>query len=264
MKKLPIFQVDAFSAAPFSGNPAAVCLLSESLADDTMQKIAAEMNLSETAFVQAEGEGWRLRWFTPAAEVELCGHATLAAAHVLWERRLLARRALARFFTRSGELRARFRKGWIELDFPARGETPVPAPTGLLSALFVEPRHVGRFRDDYLVEAVDEQTVRGLHPDFALLKQTDARAVTVTARSADPAFDFVSRFFAPKMGVNEDPVTGSAHCLLGPYWGAKLGKNELTAFQASGRGGVVKIRLAGERLFLGGQAKTVLRGELCL
>jgi len=256
-----IVQVDAFTAVPFAGNPAAVCVMSAPAPDDWMQRVALEMNLSETAFLHPEGDGYRLRWFTPAAEVDLCGHATLASAHVLWEDGHLPKDSEARFRTRSGLLRANRDGDWITLDFPAKPPAPAEPPPGLVEALGLEPVEVARNQFDYLVVAADEETVRNLHPDTARLQQLEMRGVIVTARSSDPAYDFVSRFFAPGVGVPEDPVTGSAHCCLAPYWSQVLGRQEFTAFQASPRGGVLRIRLSGDRVLLSGQAVTVMRGE---
>ena len=257
-----IFQADAFTAEPFSGNPAGVCLLTEPRDERWMQAVAREMNLSETAFLLREGEEFRLRWFTPAVEVELCGHATLASAHVLWEEGMLAPSETARFATRSGELRASRRGDLIELDFPAKPEQPAEPPENLLEALGVRPLYLGRNQFDYLLLLDSEEAVRAVSPDFALLRRVNVRGVIVTAPSARAEFDFVSRFFAPAVGVDEDPVTGSAHCCLGPFWAARLGKNELVGHQVSARGGVVNVRVAGDRVFLGGRAVTVLRGEL--
>lgn len=261
---LSLYQVDAFTDRAFAGNPAAVCLLSEPREEDWMQAVAREMNLSATAFLHPEGEdgAWRLRWFTPAVEVELCGHATLASAHVLWETGTLPGDGPAHFHTRSGLLTAERRGDWIELDFPARTAEPTPAPPGLAEALGVEPLWVGKSRYDYLLELASEAAVRSLDPDHRRLAILPVRGVIVTARAENAPFDFVSRFFAPGAGVDEDPVTGSAHCTLGPYWAAHLGKSELLAFQASSRGGVVRVRMEGERVKLGGQAVLVLRGEL--
>lgn len=261
---LPIVQVDAFTDRPFSGNPAAVCLLPAPRDASWMQNVAREMNLSETAFLVKQADGYDLRWFTPAVEVALCGHATLGSAHVLWEDGHLADGAQARFHTKSGLLTAdRAEDGWIELDFPATRAEAAPAPAGLLDALGLSqaPRFVGRSRFDYLVDVVTEDVVRRLTPAFAALARVDARGVIVTSRGSGP-FDFVSRFFAPRSGVDEDPVTGSAHCALAPYWCAQLGKSTLVGYQASARGGVVRVRHAGERVILGGQAVTVLRGDL--
>ncbi len=257
-----IVQVDAFADRPFGGNPAAVCILPGPRADDWMQAVAREMNLAETAFLHPENEGYHLRWFTPAVEVALCGHATLASAHVLWEDGVLPGDRQGRFHTKSGLLTADRRGAWIELDFPATRPAAAPPPPGLTSALGVTPRWVGRSRFDYLVELDSEDAVRGLKPDLSALEQVEARGVIVTSRATTAGYDFVSRFFAPRSGVPEDPVTGSAHCALAPFWGERLGRTELTAYQASARGGVVRVRVAGDRVILGGQAVTVLRGEL--
>lgn len=228
-----------------------------------MQNVAKEMNLAETAFLVRQRDGYDLRWFTPAVEVDLCGHATLASAHVLWEEGHLPSTAQARFHTKSGLLTADRRGDWIELDFPATRAEPAPPPAGLLEGLGVQPRFVGRTRFDYLVEVDSESTVRRLDPDLGAISRVDARGVIVTSRANENSdHDFVSRFFAPQSGVPEDHVTGSAHCALAPYWSAKLGKPELVGYQASARGGVVRVRVQGERVHLGGQAVTVLRGEL--
>lgn len=259
---LAITQVDAFSSAPFAGNPAAVCVLPEARTDAWMQRVAAEMNLAETAFLSPCPDGYGLRWFTPAVEVDLCGHATLASAHVLWETGALAAAETARFHTRSGLLTALRRDDWIELDFPATPAEPCAAPAGLAEALGASPLFVGRSRFDLLVELADEAAVRGLRPDFGRLARIEARGVIVTSRSSDPARDFVSRFFAPQSGIDEDPVTGSAHCCLAPFWGARLGQGALLARQVSLRGGELRLELAGERVRIQGQAVTVLRGEL--
>jgi PhzF family phenazine biosynthesis protein len=256
-----IFQVDAFTARPFAGNPAAVCLLEQPAGASWMQALAAEMNLSETAFLHPRPDGaFDLRWFTPVVEVDLCGHATLASAHVLWETGALAGDAVARFHTRSGVLSAVRQDDWIEMDFPATPAEPVAAPPDLLEALGVDAVAAGRTRFDYLVEVASEAAVRALQPDFVRLAQAPARGVMVTARAAE--YDFVSRFFAPASGIAEDPVTGSAHCCLGPYWAARLGRTRFIAFQASRRGGIVRVALNGDRVLLGGQAVTVFRGEL--
>ena len=260
---VPIFQVDAFTDRPFRGNPAAVCLLSGPRDEGWMRNVAREMNLSETAFVYREGEGFRLRWFTPAVEVDLCGHATLATAHVLWEVGWLAPDEPARFFTRSGLLTARQGEMGIEMDFPALPERPVEGLPGLDEALGVEPLYVGKSRFDYLVEVASEEDVRALNPDFARLKAlSPARGFIVTSRATSEGYDFVSRYFAPSAGIDEDPVTGSAHCCLGPFWGRRLGRREMVGYQASARGGVVRVRLQGDRVTIGGRAVTVLRGRL--
>jgi predicted PhzF superfamily epimerase YddE/YHI9 len=252
---VPILQVDAFTSEPFKGNPAAVCILPEPRQDAWMQAVAAEMNLSETAFLLREGDDWRLRWFTPTVEVDLCGHATLASAHVLLEQD-----GAVRFLTRSGELTARRNGSWIELDFPSLPAETAAAPDGLAEALGANPVHVGKSRFDYVAELRSEKEVRVLRVDIPRLRTVEARGVIVTSRGRD--YDFVSRFFAPRAGVDEDPVTGSAHCCLAPYWSERLGKTELTGYQASARGGVVQVRLEGDRVILRGQAVTVLRGEL--
>jgi predicted PhzF superfamily epimerase YddE/YHI9 len=264
------------------------------------------MNLSETAFLYAEGDGFSLRWFTPVAEVDLCGHATLASAHVLWESGRLAAGAPARFRTKSGLLTATRAAGhpsagaapeapashanagaapgapashanadaapgaptpsaspaWIELDFPATPDEKVSAPPGLADAIGATPRYFGRSRFDYLLELDNEETVKRLEPDFARLSGFPVRGVIATARSSAPGVDFVSRFFAPAVGVNEDPVTGSAHCCLGPYWGRRLKKREFVARQVSARGGVIKVKLEADRVRLAGQAVTVMEGRL--
>ena len=227
-----------------------------------MQAVALEMNLSETAFLVKQADGYDLRWFTPAVEVDLCGHATLASAHVLWEMGQLRPEEQARFHTRSGLLMAARSGVWIELDFPATLEEPAPAPPGLAEALGVSPIYVGKNRFDYLVEVESEAVVRGLQPNFAALKTLGVRGIIVTSRASSPPYDFVSRFFAPGSGIDEDPATGSAHCCLGPFWSNRLGKQEFVAYQASPRGGEVRVRLDGDRVILGGQAVTVLRGEL--
>ena len=258
------FKVDSFTTEPFAGNPAGVCLLTEPRDERWMQAVAREMNLSETAFLLREGDGFRLRWFTPAVEVALCGHATLASAHVLWEEGVLPPSEAARFGTKSGELRASRRGDLIEMDFPSKPEQPAAPPENLLEALGTDPIYLGRNVFDYLLLLKNEEAVRSVKPDFALLRTVTVRGVIVTAPSASPEFDFVSRFFAPAVGVDEDPVTGSAHCCLGPFWAARLGKSELVGQQVSARGGVVSVRVAGDRVFLGGRAVTVLRGELAV
>lgn len=259
---ISITQVDAFTDQPYRGNPAAVCILQEPREDAWMRHVAAEMNLSETAFLLREDGGFRLRWFTPAVEVDLCGHATLASAHVLWEQGHIVGGEPARFHTRSGLLTAVKSGGWIEMDFPATPPAPAPAPPGLAEALGVEPIYAGRSRFDLLVEIESPEQLRRLAPDFAALARADARGIIVTSRSGVPEFDFLSRFFAPAVGINEDPVTGSSHCCLGPYWTARLGKNDLLACQVSARQGIVRVRTEGDRVHLGGQAVTVLHAEL--
>lgn len=259
-----IIQVDAFTGKPFSGNPAAVCLLEAPREAAWMQNVAREMNLSETAFLLKKADGYDLRWFTPETEVDLCGHATLASAHVLWEDGHLQPDEEARFHTRSGLLIARHTGDRIEMDFPSEPQKPAIAPSLLTRALNTTPVYTGKNRFDYLVEIESEDVVRKLRPDFTLLKTVPARGVIVTALSDSREYDFVSRFFAPAVGINEDPVTGSAHCCLGPYWQKRLKKDSFTAYQASSRGGVIRVRVRGERVLLGGQAVIVMRGELAV
>jgi len=257
-----ITQVDAFTSEPFSGNPAAVCVLPEAVNETWMQKVASEMNLSETAFLYAQDDGYNLRWFTPASEVDLCGHATLASAHVLWEAGYLPVDAQARFYTQSGLHTAQRNGAWIEMDFPAEAPAETSAPPFLVEALGVTPKYVGKNRLDYLVEVGSAETLRRLQPDFGLLKTLTGRGVMVTSRADSPDFDFISRYFAPSFGIDEDPATGSTHCCLGPFWQRRLGKDSFTAYQASARGGVLRVQIKGDRVLLGGQAVTVLRGEL--
>jgi PhzF family phenazine biosynthesis protein len=260
--KTKITQVDAFTDSPFAGNPAAVCLLEEPRDETWMQHVAQEMNLAETAFLYPEQDGFHLRWFTPTVEVALCGHATLASAHILWEDGHLRPEQQARFYTLSGLLTAERQGAWIILDFPATPASSATPPAEISQALGVPLTFVGQNQFDYLVELDSEETLRRLKPDLTLLEQVPVRGVIVTSRSSSPDYDFVSRFFAPRSGVNEDPVTGSAHCTLAPYWGERLGKLEMTAYQASARGGILRVGLRGDRVSIGGQAVTVLRGEL--
>jgi len=261
MKGIPVYQVDAFTDRPYGGNPAAVCLLSRPREERWMQAVAAEMNLSETAFLLPEGENYRLRWFTPTMEVDLCGHATLAAAHLLWEEGMVPEGRAISFQTRSGILRAVQRQGWIELDFPAEPPEVAVPPPGLEGALGVEFSYVGRNRMDLFVEIPSAKLLRTLDPDLHFLAALPVRGIIVTAPSDVEGVDFLSRFFAPGAGIPEDPVTGSAHCALAPYWGRILQKSFLAARQVSPRGGALRVRCAGERVILGGKAVTVLKGE---
>lgn len=257
-----ITQVDAFTEKPFAGNPAAVCILEGPADEGWMQNVAREMNLSETAFLHPREGAFNLRWFTPSLEVALCGHATLASAHALWEEGHLAPNQQARFRTKSGLLTAELRDDWIELDFPAvTVEAEIPPP-GLIEALGIKTGYVGKNKFDYLIEAESEETLRNAKPDHTRLRQIEARGIIITSRSDSPQFDFVSRFFAPGSGIDEDPVTGSAHCALAPFWESRLEKREFVAYQASPRGGVVRVRVEGDRVRLAGQAVTVMRGEL--
>ncbi len=259
---IAFYQVDAFTDQPFRGNPAAVCLLPEARDDIWMQQVAREMNLSETAFLLKQDDGFDLRWFTPSVEVDLCGHATLASAHVLWEIAHLDPHEPVRFHTRSGLLTAARRGNEIELNFPATPPEPADAPDGLAEALGATPTYVGRSAFDYLVELESAAAVRELQPDFTRLRTLPVRGVIVTSPDDSGSFDIVSRFFAPGSGIDEDPVTGSAHCCLGPFWSQRFGKTELAAYQASPRGGVLRVRVAGDRVALFGQAVTVIRGAL--
>lgn len=257
-----ITQVDSFTNTRFTGNPAGVCVMPGPGDATWMQQVAAEMNLAETAFLYPDGDEYHLRWFTPTVEVDLCGHATLASAHVLWEAGHLAPTATARFRTRSGLLTATQQDGHITMDFPATPAIPVSAPEVLVAALGVKPVFVGQNQFDYLVEVESAALVRDLTPDLTSIATLPVRGIIVTSRSDVPTADFISRFFCPAVGIAEDPVTGSAHCTLAPYWSTRLGKTELVGYQASVRGGTVTVRLAGDRVHLGGQAITVLRGEL--
>ena len=258
-----IVQVDAFTNEPFGGNPAAVCVLDTPRDERWMQNVAREMNLSETAFLYPENDEFRLRWFTPTVEVDLCGHATLASAHVLYETEIVPRNKQVRFQTKSGLLTADYADGWIKLNFPATQAEETEPPFHFDKALGgASMTYVGCSIFDYLVELESAEQVRTLKPNLPLIELVEARGVIVTAKSDDERFDFVSRFFAPAAGVPEDPVTGSAHCCLAPYWARKLGKDEMIGYQASARGGVVKVATRGDRVLLYGQAVTVLRGEL--
>jgi PhzF family phenazine biosynthesis protein len=259
---LSITQVDAFADKPFSGNPAAVCLLEQQADENWMQLVAREMNLSETAFLLPRDGGFDLRWFTPMAEVRLCGHATLASAHFLWEQGHIIVDQPARFFTKSGVLTALKKGTSIEMDFPALPAAPEDSFEELESALGIKARTVGRSGYDYLVEVESEEAVRDLKPDFGRIARLKVRGVIVTSQANGSGYDFVSRFFAPAVGVNEDPVTGSAHCCLGPFWKERLGRDDLLGYQASARGGFVRTRCVGDRVIISGRAVTVMRGEL--
>lgn len=261
---VPFYQVDAFTDRPFRGNPAAVCLLEEAADERWMQSVAAEMNLSETAFVIPEAGRYGLRWFTPSSEVRLCGHATLATAHTLWATGRLAVTARAEFLTLSGLLTVELDSTLLHMDFPADSPAPSEAPAGLAEALGLRGTlQVMRGREDLIVRLDSAARVRDLAPDFRRLARIEGiRGVIVTAKGEDDHTDFVSRFFAPAVGVDEDPVTGSAHCLLGPYWARELNRQELRAYQASTRGGRLHLRLQGERIVIAGQAVTVTEGML--
>lgn len=270
----PLYIVDAFTDRPFSGNPAAVCLLDAPGSENWMRRVAAEMNLSETAFLHPVVDGWRLRWFTPLVEVDLCGHATLASAHVLMTRggEVHGDQRL-RFHTRSGPLEASASDRTIALDFPAQPAEPAEPPATLLAALdpdrsALRPAAAGHNGTDWLIQMSDEEAVRALSPDFRALSAEDARGIIVTApagpetRAVEPEAEFVSRFFGPAVGVDEDPVTGSAHCALGPWWSERLGRDRVTGRQISARGGTVRVHCRGPRVTLEGQAVTVLEGRI--
>lgn len=258
---IKIYQVDAFTNQVFKGNPACVCIMETAADEQWMQNVAMEMNLSETAFLYPVESGFNLRWFTPETEVDLCGHATLASAHTLWEAGILPIEDEAVFFTKSGRLSAKRDGEYIVLDFPVEPDSPVEIPEALKNALGVSINYAGRNRLDYVVEIEDEETVRALEPDFEIMKGISARGVIVTSPSAKTEYDFVSRYFAPGSGIPEDPVTGSAHCCLGPYWQKRLGKETMWAYQVSKRGGALKVTLKGDRVHIGGQAVTVFCGE---
>lgn len=259
---IPLYQVDAFTDRPFAGNPAAVCILPAWPEDHWLQAVAAEMNFAETAFITRIPDGFHLRWFTPKVEVALCGHATLATSHILWQEGLVPPQAEIRFQTLSGTLRTMLAGDQIEMDFPLLPEEPAEAPAGLVEALGVTPRYVGRSQFDYVVEVDSETALRALKPNFRQLGTVSGRGIIATSLSSDPRFAFVSRFFAPAAGIDEDPVTGSAHCCLAAFWKKRLNRDEFLAYQASARGGVVRVRVAGDRVFLGGRAVTISKGNL--
>lgn len=258
--KIPLYQVDAFTSMLFGGNPAAVCLLEQWLEDQLLQDIAAENNLSETAFLVRNDCGFDLRWFTPVTEVALCGHATLASAQVLFTRRRWPEETIRFRTRRSGELLVRRRDDLLEMDFPALPSQPLTPPTVLGKAIPAQALAVLGSAEDLLVELADERCVRELRPDLAALAKIDCRGVIVTARGEN--CDFVSRFFAPRFGIPEDPVTGSAHCVLVPYWAKKLGKKMLTARQVSPRGGELWCEERGERVGIAGRAVVYLEGTI--
>lgn len=263
--KLPIFTVDAFTEKPFAGNPAAVCILNDAIEDSLMQKIAFELNLAETAFVlkEKDKEGFSLRWMTPVSEVDLCGHATLATSHILWQEGICKKDETIQYHTRSGLLKADFYKGEISLDFPAIPEKKIDYPKELITAIGgVTPKYVGMTKWNYLIELESESDVRNLQPDFNTMLKLPGWGTIITAKADMPGYDFVSRFFAPEKGIQEDPVTGSAHCALGPYWQKRLGKDSFKAYQASERGGTVGVKAAGDRVLLTGMAVTVISGEI--
>ncbi|MEW6528149.1 MAG: PhzF family phenazine biosynthesis protein [Spirochaetota bacterium] len=259
---IKVFIVDAFTSEMFKGNPAAVCVLSTGIPDELMQSIAREMNCPETAFVLPQDNGFLLRWFAPLQEVDLCGHATLATSHVLYEQHIATAQQELKFYTRSGLLIVKKEGDIITMNFPQEIATEYSIPQWVIEALGVKPVYTGKNRMDYLIEVKTEEEVLEINPDFIALKKMDSRGVIITAKSSRMEYDFVSRFFAPGLGVNEDPVTGSAHCCLGPYWQQKLQKSTFTAYQASERGGVLKVEVGDDRVYIGGKAVTVLSGHI--
>lgn len=257
MERVRLFQIDAFAERLFEGNPAAVCLIPEKAPEAWMQALAGEMNLSETAFVRPTEDGFELRWFTPLCEVDLCGHATVAAAHALWLTRSVPASSEIVFHTASGPLRVEQRDGWIAMDFPAAPAREQKSPPDLEEALGVQARWSGWNGLDWCLQVESPACLRTLQPDFSRLARLLSRGVIVTSDSDESRYDFLSRFFAPAVGIEEDPVTGSAHCCLGPYWGQKLNKFEMVGYQASARGGTVGVTLAGDRVILRGKAVQV-------
>jgi len=261
-----LYHVDAFTEVPFKGNPAAVCIIEDDHSDQWMLQVAAEMNLSETAFIRKQPDGYGLKWFTPKKEVSLCGHATLATAHILWEEGLINPAEGIELQTLSGKLTANRNGKVIILDFPSRKVSPTGNNNSINQSIGDDPIFTNKFITEngtiYLLEYGDEEIVRGLHPNFNELLKTDARSVIVTSRSNSNEYDFISRYFAPAVGINEDPVTGSSHCCLAPYWAEKLGKVVLTGYQASLRGGFVQCKHMGNRVQIGGKAVTISKGEL--
>lgn len=259
----PYYQVDAFAIKPFRGNPAAVILMEDTREDKWLQAVAQEINLSETAFLRPKGHDYELRWFTPTTEVDLCGHATIASAHILYEFGYYDTDETISFYTLSGVLRSTFNRGTIELDMPRFGFSPAVPPAGLSDILKTDPLAVSESDNDMLIaELANESLVRQFSPDFDEIQRLEYDGLALTARSDDPKFDFISRYFSPRTGIPEDPVTGMAHCALGPYWESKLMKSDFHAYQASARGGEVWVRLSDTRAFIGGKAVTVFKGEM--
>ncbi len=263
--KLPIFTVDAFTSEPFKGNPAAVCILTEDISTSLMQSIAFELNLAETAFVlkETEGDAYSLRWMTPNSEVDLCGHATLATSHILWQEGICKKDEQIHYNTRSGLLKADYHEGEIGLDFPAIPQKKIDYPPELIDAIGgVQPKYVGMTKWNYLIELDSEDDIINLKPNFDIMLTLPGWGTIITAKAENKRYDFVSRFFAPEKGIQEDPVTGSAHCALGPYWQGRLGKDSFIAYQASERGGLLGIKVEGDRVMLAGEAVTVISGEI--
>jgi len=260
-----IFQVDAFTTEPFRGNPAGVCLPAGATSEEWLQGIAADMNVSETAFLWKKEHHFAIRYFTPLAEVSLCGHATLSSAHILWQEGIVGTGEAIRFIAKGGDLSARHEGDWICLDFPTLPVRPAETPPGLQAVLGAAPLRVSRLEGQgLLVEFDSEEIVRELQPDFAGIRREGFGMIIVTARAKGGPYDFVSRFFAPDIGIDEDPVTGVAHCSLSPYWSERLGKADLLGHQVSRRGGIVRVRSRGARTEILGRALTVLRGEIVI
>lgn len=259
--RLNYFIIDAFAEIPFTGNPAAVVILDNVVPDALLQNMASEINLSETAYLLEQDGIFNLRWFSPVTEVDLCGHATLASAHILWEMDILNQDQEARFNTKSGILTARKIGEHIEMDFPIEMPITTKCPSEIVDALKVEPIYTGRNRFDYFVELRSEDTVKSIKPNFEIIKKIECRGIIITSNAESNNYDFISRFFAPRFGIPEDPVTGSAHCALGPYWSKKMGKTELVGHQASKRGGIVKVSVREKGVTLNGKALTVAEGK---
>ncbi|MGB4595461.1 MAG: PhzF family phenazine biosynthesis protein [Anaerolineaceae bacterium] len=260
--KYPVYQVDAFTVKPFAGNPAAVVLLDRPKDEAWMQAVASEMNLSETAFLYAKGGDYALRWFTPVTEVDLCGHATLASAHILYEFGFYEPDEMINFNTKSGVITASFNQGTIELSLPRRDPVPMPITSEIEAVLGIAPSTLAQWSDKLLlVEFSDPQWVRDFEPNFKSISALPWEDLLITAKT-EGKYDFMSRFFSPRVGINEDPVTGMSFCVLGPYWQSKLGKDCFRAFQASPRGGEAWVRVASDHVYVGGKAVTVLQGDL--
>jgi len=258
-----MFIVDSFTDKIYKGNPAAVCLIEKKLNELEYQNIAMEMNLSETAFLLKKSENvYDLRWFTPEEEVNLCGHATLASAHILWEQGIAAKNLPISFNTLSGVLSAKYEQDWITLDFPAQNPVESKGDPDLLEAIPGDKISILEDELSYIIIMKNEEDIREMNPDFDLLYKTRKKEVIVTALSENPEYDFVSRFFGPAIGIKEDPVTGSAHCYLAPYWSGILGRKDLTGYQASRRGGFVHCTVVGDRVLLKGKACTFLSGDI--
>jgi len=256
------FIVNAFADKPFCGNPAAVCIVENDLSENKMQRIATEFNFSETAFIEKKNDHFRLRWFSPRMEVDLCGHATLAGAHILWEQNIINNKSIISFNTNSGILSIKKTEDRIVMDFPSEDAVKTECPEEIIRSLKIKPLFSGKNRFDYIVEVGSEELVRTIKPDFGILAGLNTRGIIVTSDSESGDYDFVSRFFAPNAGIPEDPVTGSAHCCLGPYWSRKLNKTKLTGYQASERGGTVYVDIKEGRVLLGGNAVTFSSGKL--